>query len=123
MVCYDQVTTSRIGTFIKIVACACSLVLGACTWVKLDEAGKSVEVLGLNQVNACERLGTTTSKGVDKVGFYDRNSEKVAIELETLARNEAARMGGNVIVKQNQSVGTADRELYVVYLCKAGAAG
>ncbi len=65
---------------------------------------------------ACEKLGATHSKTSDTVWIFARSDRKVKAELETLARNEAAEMGGNVIVPRGP-VSVDGRRSYDVYRC------
>ena len=73
-------------------------VLGGCSWVQVTPEGKIVRLVeSLDQVEQCEKLGTTTSSVLPKFVF-ERGKEKVAAELADLARNSAADMGGDTIV-------------------------
>ena len=76
---------------------AISLTVTACTWVKLTSEGEQVQVLPQEQTKNCKLLGNTTASLKDKVMGFGRNKEKVKAELETLARNAAARMGGDAV--------------------------
>ncbi|MEX1033618.1 MAG: DUF4156 domain-containing protein [Cellvibrionaceae bacterium] len=93
------------------------LLLGvsACSRVKLTEQGEAVRVLSENLVSVCERIGTTTSKVMDRVVIIDRSEEKQAGELIRLARNEAAAMGGNAIVPDSEV--EDGRQRFIVYKC------
>ena len=75
-----------------------------CTWVKPTLGGERVVVVTPEQANYCEKLGQTRQTGVNKIGFLDRSTEKVAEELATLARNSEADMGGNAIIPLTQPV-------------------
>ena len=89
--------------------------LAGCTWVKLTSEGETVSVT--NTVDAaCKKLGTTTSIGRSELASIDRNKDKVAIELETLARNHAVGMGGNTIVAQGP-VTQEGQQTFSVYHC------
>ena len=46
----------------------------------------------------CRRLGKTRVEVVSEVAFVKRSDEKVEQELTELARNEAAKVGGDMIV-------------------------
>ncbi len=70
----------------------------ACTWVKPTDAGDSVVLAKDFNVQACRKLGSTTSRVKHNIGPIDRNQEKVNQELLTLAKNAAAEMGGDSIV-------------------------
>lgn len=92
-----------------------ALGLSACSWVPLSPQGEAVFVVNAEQAENCERLGQTTSKVLNKVGFLKRTDEKKAEELQTLARNEAANMGGNAIVPATEV--TDGRQRFLVYRC------
>lgn len=89
--------------------------VSGCTWVKLTSEGETVAVMNSADA-ACKRLGTTTSHGKADVASIDRNEEKVATELETLARNHTAGMGGNAIVADGPVTDDGKRT-YIVYKC------
>ncbi|MEE8581694.1 MAG: DUF4156 domain-containing protein [Myxococcota bacterium] len=86
----------------KTLRCSALLVLASlhlgCTWVALVPEAEGVRVLEARQADQCTSLGTTTSSVLTKAGPFDRSPSKVRGELETVARNEAARMGGDAIV-------------------------
>ncbi len=78
--------------------------LSACTWVKLTDTGKNVDVRRTTGVGNCKSLGTLSVSGIDKITGISRNKGKVESELLTQARNDAAAMGANVIVPLEQPV-------------------
>jgi hypothetical protein len=94
-----------------------ALIAGGCTWVKLTSPGEGVRVGTASQVAACERLGATHAKTSTKVGFFSRSRKKIDEEIERLARNEAADMGGNAIVAQGPT-SSEGRRSFDVYRCK-----
>jgi hypothetical protein len=101
-----------------LVALAASLVAGSagCAWVSLDEGGENVRVAMPAEVTSCEAIGKTHSKTSGRAWIFARNPRKIDEELEFLARNEAANMGGNTIVPQAPT--TKDgRRSYDVYRC------
>jgi hypothetical protein len=100
-----------------LMATALLASLGACTWVKPTEAGKQVVVAQDFNVTSCRKLGTTTTTVKDKVGVFGRNVEKVEKELNMLAQDEAAGMGGDTIVPKGD-VKDGSRA-YDVYRCKS----
>ena len=70
----------------------------ACTWVPIEQSGKSVQVLPAGPVPAgCQQQGEVVVSVKSKVGFYNRNPLRVQEELETLARNEAPSAGANAV--------------------------
>jgi hypothetical protein len=50
------------------------------------------------------------------VAYIDRNREKVATELETLARNAAASMGGDTVVPETV-VSEQGEQSFGIYRC------
>lgn len=92
------------------------LFLSNCTWVQLTSAGEQVEVRSASQVADCERLGRASSSTLDRLVVVDRSSSRQQEELFTLARNEAANMGGNAIVATDDV--NNGRQQFDVYLCQ-----
>ncbi len=91
--------------------------LPACTWVKATEAGAQVVVSDGAGVNNCERKGEVEAALKSRVAGFERNATKVAGELETLARNEAAKMGGDTIVAE--STVRDGKQTFGVYRCRS----
>jgi len=90
--------------------------LQACTWVKPTDGGAGVVVSDGAGVSNCVRKGSVDSVLKSRVAGVDRNATKVAGELETLARNEAALMGGDTIVAESAALdGT---QTFGVYRCR-----
>lgn len=110
--------TNRGSRAVQLAAVAgTALLAGACTWVKLTTPGEGVHVGTVNEVAACQKLGATHAKTSAKAGIFTRGTKKVDTELDTLARNEAADMGGDVIVAQGPT-SSEGRRSYDVYRCK-----
>lgn len=74
------------------------LFIAGCSWVKPTAEGEKVRVLAADEVVTCRDIGATTVSVVDQVGGIDRDPKKVASELRILARNSAARIGGDTVV-------------------------
>ncbi len=82
-----------------------ALLLGACTWVELEDGGARVRVAGPGALaSSCVAKGEITVGVKDGVGFYNRDERKVRDELETLARNQAADLGANTIQAMNEPI-------------------
>ncbi|MDG6778104.1 DUF4156 domain-containing protein [Thiomicrorhabdus sp. zzn3] len=81
-----------------LVAATAVATLSACSWVKVSEQGAQVSVSSYEQVASCEKLGYTRSLVKHKIGFIERDADKMTGELTALAQNEAALMGGDTIV-------------------------
>lgn len=88
-----------------------------CTWVSLTYEAREVRVLHAADVAECEKLGKTAATTADRVVFFARSKRKVNEELETLARNEAARMGGDAVVATDSE--KEGRRSFDVYRCTA----
>lgn len=101
-----------------LVGCAVLLVtlLGSgCTWVTLTQGGMKSRVLDSGDVSSCRQIGESRSSVQAGFWFLKRNSAKVKSELENLARNEAAEMGGDTIVPTSDvKNGT---QTYAIYRC------
>jgi hypothetical protein len=86
-----------------------------CTWVKLTAEGEKVRVLSAVEVKSCKQLGKTTTTLKDKIAGISRSKEKVKKEMESLARNSAADMGGDTVVPvSNVENG---KQTFEVYKC------
>jgi len=101
-------------TRILAAGLSATVLLGGCTWVELDEDAEKVSVM--KAAPKCKKLGTTTAMTKSDVASIDRNREKVATELETLARNAAARMAGNVVVPEGE-LSEDGEQTFGIYLC------
>lgn len=93
---------------------ASSFLLSACATVSLTEAGEKIRVLDPSEVASCKNLGRTTTSVTAKV-IIERPEDSVAEELQTIARNGAARMGGDTIVPL--TVIENGTQTFVVYKC------
>lgn len=93
---------------------ASAFLLSACATVKLTEGGEKVRVLEPSEVSSCKNMGRTTTTVTSKVVF-DRPEDAVSEELQTVARNGAARMGGDTIVPL--TIIEDGSQTFVVYKC------
>lgn len=91
------------------------VLLVSCAWVKVSEKGEMVRLVQSRQaVESCKLIGRINGKVVNRVVF-ERDEEKVAIELANLARNEAGMLGGNTILSVSDIVD--GRQAFAVYQC------
>ncbi len=97
-----------------IIALAIGATL-ACTWVPLTKEGENVRILRSTEVTQCKKLGTGSSKTTDRVIVFARTERKVREELEALARNEAAELGGDSVVPIGTPAG--GRQSFEIYRC------
>lgn len=98
-----------------LFAAACLIATG-CTWVKLEQSGSRVRVAASTEaLPGCAYKGEITTSVTNRLAGIERNSIKVADELETLARNEAAGLGANVIKPLSEPL--AGEQRFAAYAC------
>lgn len=98
-----------------LLAIACVFATG-CTWVKLEQSGSRVRVAAASEsLSGCAYKGEITTSVTNRLAGIERNSIKVADELETLARNEAAELSANVIKPLSEPV--AGEQRFAAYAC------
>ena len=78
--------------------------LPACTWVEPTKESSEVTLVKAFNVKTCKKLGATTATVKQKIGIITRSEDRVLEELTTLAKNSAARMGGDSIVAKEPMV-------------------
>lgn len=89
--------------------------LSGCAWVTLSSDGAKVRVFADAEVTHCKRVGETAVSLKDKIAGINRSHDKVKAELETLARNSAAGLGGDTVVAAGPiNDGT---QSFLVYQC------
>ncbi|HUV21019.1 MAG: DUF4156 domain-containing protein [Gammaproteobacteria bacterium] len=100
----------------KKITCLLSaaILLSGCSTLKLTEGGEKIRILDPNEVSSCKNLGRTNTAVTAKV-IFERPADAVAKELTTVARNSAARMGGDTIVPL--TVIENGQQTFVVYKC------
>jgi len=87
--------------------------LPACTWVEPTKESSGVTLVKSFNVNACKKLGSTNATVTQKLGPVTRDDDVVMEELITLAKNRAAKMGGDSIVAQEPAVdGSMSFDIY-----------
>lgn len=92
-----------------------TLSIAACSFVKLNSNAQNVTVQPQSNTFAnCKSLGSTTASLWSKASTF-QSDEKMESELDTLARNEAATMGGNTVVAESEI--TNGQRSYKVYNC------
>ena len=89
--------------------------LVGCAWVRLQPDAEGVRVIELAEAAQCEKLGTTTSSVLAKVGPFERGRSKVQGELQTVARNESVKMGGDAIAPTSKV--EQGRQSFDVFRC------
>lgn len=94
-----------------------AITLISCSFVSLDPQARDVIVSAdTNSLKTCKFINTTTVSLWSKAETF-QSDKTVATQLDTLARNEAATMGGNVVIP-NSEINNAQKT-YSVYKCKS----
>jgi hypothetical protein len=86
----------------------------SCEGINIRPGAEPVVLRSSTDVAECELLGTTTGKARNKWSTSSAGM-KVIIEVRNMARNEAARIGGNVLVEKTELVNS--RQTFWVYNC------
>ena len=92
---------ARHGSWVVgLVGVLCVSVAG-CTWVALNPEADGIRVApDAASVADCQQVGGVRARTKASVGFFSRSTEKVALELETLAKNDAVELGANTILAE-----------------------
>jgi hypothetical protein len=91
-----------------------SLVAAGCSWVKLTPGGANVVEATAADVSTCQELGTASGTTRTSVGL-PRDKDVIRDEQVTLARNQAALIGGDTIVQAGPPQGGTLS--FTVYRC------
>jgi hypothetical protein len=91
------------------------LLLASCEWVKPTSGAESVSLVKAGMADSCQKVGSTHSRVKDGLGIVKRKEQKVTQELVTLAKNEAAKLGGDTIVARGPIV--EGEQEFDVYKC------
>lgn len=97
------------------------LALSACAWVKPTDRGARVKVAEASEVGRCRMVGTTTVSVLDNIVGMPRGYRTLAEELSTMARNEAANLGGDTVVPISDIVN--GQQQFEVYHCQPSEEG
>jgi len=95
-----------------------SFMLAGCQFVPLTPGGEKARVLSAAEVQQCKKVGNTTASVKGDVLGIKRQETVVAEELERLARNNAAAMGGDTVVPASDIV--RGSQLFNIYKCVPG---
>ena len=99
----------------KILSFCIVMALTACSFVSLDPQARDVVVQNdAGALKGCKSLGSTTVSLWSKSETF-QSQKTVENQLDTLARNEAATMGGNTVIA-NSEINNGQRT-YSVYNC------
>ncbi len=96
-----------------------ALVGSGCTWVRVSPEAEGVRLVSPERASSCERIGSAHSRTSTAVGPFARAPKKIREEQASLARNEAARMGGNAISPEGPA--EDGEQAFGVYRCTEGS--
>lgn len=98
-----------------LLGLAAAFTASSCTWVEPDSAGSAVRVSYDGNLSGCDMRGEVTVSVKHEIAGIERNAVKVQDELESLARNEAATLGADVV----QALGPVEsgEQRYGAYRC------
>ncbi len=88
---------------------------GGCSWVELKPQAEKVRVLEPQEVGRCREVGRVVANTKDKIGFIARSKDTVKEEVDHLARNNAADLGGDTIVPSGPLIN--GEQSFKVYHC------
>ncbi|HEY0634648.1 MAG TPA: DUF4156 domain-containing protein [Gammaproteobacteria bacterium] len=92
------------------------LLLAGCNYVKPTEKAATVRVGSAADVVNCQRQGQTTVSTLARIAGLPRYESSIRDELNTLARNSAANMGGDTVVPASPAKdGT---QTFTIYRCR-----
>jgi hypothetical protein len=79
----------------SILMVAAAILLAACSFIELTKEGEKVRLVETGEIMGCKYLGQVTASVADRVGIVGRKEESVQENVNVLARNAAADMGGD----------------------------
>lgn len=91
--------------------------MSACSFVSLNpEANNTTVSTSTSSLSNCKFLGNTNASLWSKAETF-QSQKTVESQLDTLARNEAASMGGNTVAPTSEIIN--GQRSYAVYNCPA----
>lgn len=104
---------------LRILALLPLLMLGGCTFVQPTPKAATVRIATEQEVANCQRLGQTTVSTLARVAGLPRYEASIQDELNTLARNSAAGMGGDTVAPASPV--KDGKQTFVIYRCQPAA--
>lgn len=89
--------------------------ISACATVKLTHGGEKARVLSSSEVANCQKRGATTVRVKSTMATVARQQTVVAKELQILARNSSANMGGDTVTPISKI--DNGEQTFAVYRC------
>lgn len=88
---------TTVRTTVMVTAVAALALLGGCTYVKEQPGAEDVTVLDQGRAEKCNKVGQTKVSVSTQVGFIARGESAIRKDLQILARNSAADIGGDTV--------------------------
>lgn len=92
------------------------LSLAGCTFVQPNEQAVGVRLGTAEDVVNCKRLGQTTVSTLGRIASLPRYESSIQDELNTLARNSGANMGGDTVVPSAPHQDGS--QTFLIYRCR-----
>ena len=87
--------------------------ISACTWIEPTKESLNVILVKSGNVSSCQKVGTTNATVTHKIGLLTRDEEAVTEDLILVAKNSAAKLGGDSIVAKGPNIdGTMSFDVY-----------
>ncbi len=102
---------------LSLIAISALLTTG-CSLVKLSPQADHVRLMTAKSASHCKVIGSTTVSVLHKILFFERDKKTVLEELEILARNSIAKLGGDTGSPDGDPVD--GEQSYTVYRCIYG---
>jgi hypothetical protein len=99
---------------IAVIAALVAIVSG-CTWVKIPPEAKEVAIVPAKFVADCRKIGVVSANTADTLAGIPRARRKIEEELDLLAKEQAAAINANTLVRKSMEGGTA---AYTAYYCE-----
>lgn len=90
--------------------------LAGCSFNEPTEASKQVMLVKAYNVTGCQKLGDTVARVKDSLGGVKFSEKEVQEELIVIAKNDAAKMGGDSIVAVSDVKGGVQK--FAIYRCQ-----
>jgi len=78
--------------------------ISACTWIEPTKESLEVILVKPGNISFCDKLGTTHVTVTHKIGILTRDEKAVTEDLITVAKNNAAKKGGDSIVARGENI-------------------
>jgi hypothetical protein len=108
----SETQTARVGLIFALAVLA-----GGCAWVDLAPEAENVRVVAsVDEASDCKKLAEIGTKTMSRAGIFSRGAKKVESELDVLARNDAAKLGANVVAALDK-VSLEGERRYAAFRC------